>query len=43
MGFDNRSCWVVYFGNRRTIVRVRADLDSVMVTRLFEEKPLPDV
>ena len=39
MRFDNRYCWVVYFhGN--LIVRVRAYLDSALVARLFEEKPI---
>jgi ketosteroid isomerase-like protein len=37
--FDNRYCWVVYFKNG-VIVRIRAYLDSAMVTRLFEENPL---
>ena len=40
MRFDNRYCWVVYFRNA-VIVRIRAYLDSEMVTRLFEENPLP--
>lgn len=39
MRFDNRYCWVVYF-RAGTIVRVRAYLDSAMVTRLFEENPI---
>ena len=39
MRFDNRYCWVVYFRNA-VIVRIRAYLDSAMVTRLFEENPL---
>jgi len=39
MRFDNRYCWVVYFKNG-VIVRIRAYLDSAMVTRLFEENPL---
>jgi ketosteroid isomerase-like protein len=39
MRFDNRYCWIVYFHNG-VIVRVRAYLDSAMVTRLFEENPL---
>jgi ketosteroid isomerase-like protein len=39
MRFDNRYCWIVYFqGN--LIVRVRAYLDSALVTRLFEENPI---
>jgi ketosteroid isomerase-like protein len=41
MRFDNRYCWVVYFRNG-VIVRVRAYLDSAMVTRLFQENPIPD-
>jgi ketosteroid isomerase-like protein len=41
MRFDNRYCWVVYFRNE-VIVRVRAYLDSAMVTRLFQENPIPD-
>jgi uncharacterized protein len=41
MRFDNRYCWVVYFRDE-VIVRVRAYLDSAMVTRLFEENPIPD-
>ena len=39
MRFDNRYCWVVYFRNA-VIVRIRAYVDSAMVTRLFEENPL---
>jgi uncharacterized protein len=39
MRFDNRYCWVVYFQDG-LIVRVRAYLDSTMVTRLFEENPI---
>jgi ketosteroid isomerase-like protein len=41
MRFDNRYCWIVYF-RHGMIVRVRAYLDSAMVTRLFEENPLDD-
>jgi ketosteroid isomerase-like protein len=40
MRFDNRYCWVAYFRNG-VIVRVRAYLDSAMVTRLFQENPIP--
>ena len=39
MRFDNRYCWVVYFQDA-IITRVRAYLDSAMVTRLFAENPL---
>jgi uncharacterized protein len=39
MRFDNRYCWVVHFQNG-VIVRIRAYLDSAMVTRLFDENPL---
>lgn len=39
MRFDNRYCWVVYFQAGK-IVRVRAYLDSAMVTRLFEENQI---
>jgi ketosteroid isomerase-like protein len=39
MRFDNRYCWVVYFRDG-VIVRVRAYLDSAMVTRLFQENPI---
>jgi ketosteroid isomerase-like protein len=39
MRFENRCCWVVYFQNG-VIVRIRACLDSAMVTRLFDENPL---
>lgn len=39
MRFDNRYCWVVYFRDN-VIVRVRAYLDSTMVSRLFEQNPL---
>jgi len=39
MRFDNRYCWVVYFRNN-LIVRVRAYLDSAMVSRLFDQNPL---
>ncbi|HYV74240.1 MAG TPA: ketosteroid isomerase [Candidatus Binatia bacterium] len=37
--FDNRSWWVVHFDGD-TIDRARAYLDSVMVTRLFEDNPI---
>ena len=37
--FDNRYCWVCYFGNDK-IIRVRAYLDSAMVARLFAENPI---
>jgi|HubBroStandDraft_5_1064220.scaffolds.fasta_scaffold124987_2 ketosteroid isomerase-like protein len=40
MRFDNRYCWVVYFRSG-VIVRVRAYLDSALVTQLFEENLLP--
>ena len=36
--FDNRYCWVCRFVNR-TIVEVRAYLDSALVARLFAENP----
>ena len=39
MRFDNRYCWVVYFRDN-TILRVRAYLDSTMVSRLFDQNPL---
>jgi len=39
MRFDNRYCWVVYFRDK-IIVRVRAYLDSTMVSRLFDQNPL---
>ncbi len=39
MRFDNRYCWVVYFRDN-IIVRVRAYLDSTMVSLLFEQNPL---
>jgi ketosteroid isomerase-like protein len=39
MRFDNRYCWIVTF-KREIIVRVRAYLDSAMVTHLFEENPI---
>ncbi len=39
MRFDNRYCWVVHFRDGLT-VRVRAYLDSAMVTQLFEENPI---
>jgi len=39
MRFDNRYYWVVYFRDA-LIVRVRAYLDSRLVTRLFEENPI---
>jgi len=39
MRFDNRYCWVVYFRDY-LIVRVRAYLDSTMVSRLFDQNPL---
>jgi uncharacterized protein len=37
--FDNRYCWVCRFANR-TIVEVRAYLDSALVARLFAENPI---
>ena len=39
MPFDNYYCWVVYFKDE-VIVKVRAYLDSAMVTQLFEENPI---
>ena len=39
MRFDNRYCWVVYFRDN-IIVRVRAYLDSTMVSRLFDQNPV---
>jgi ketosteroid isomerase-like protein len=41
MRFDNRYCWVVNFQNG-LIARVLAYLDSAMVSRLFQENPIPD-
>ena len=41
MRFDNRYCWIVFF-QEDSIVRVRAYLDSAMVTDLFEENPIQD-
>jgi uncharacterized protein len=38
--FDNRYCWVCRFAADR-ITEVRAYLDSALVTRLFEENPIP--
>ena|SRR5271163_2822892 len=37
--FDNRYCWVCRFVDR-TIVEVRAYLDSALVARLFAENPI---
>ena len=37
--FDNRYCWVCRFVNR-TIVEVRAYLNSALVARLFAENPI---
>jgi ketosteroid isomerase-like protein len=39
--FDNRYCWVVHF-KEGLIVRVRAYLDSALVSRLFEENPISE-
>jgi ketosteroid isomerase-like protein len=39
MRFDNRYCWIVIFEDE-LIVRVRAYLDSALVTRLFAENPI---
>ena len=36
MRFDNRYCWVVRF-DQELIVEVRAYLDSMLVSKLFEE------
>ena len=41
MRFDNRYCWVVNFQNG-LIARVLVYLDSAMVSRLFQENPIPD-
>jgi uncharacterized protein len=42
MRFDNRYCWVVFFEGEK-IARVRAYLDSAMVTQLFNENPITDL
>ena len=42
MRFDNRYCWIVEF-REGLIVRVRAYLDSAMVTRLFQENPIQNL
>jgi hypothetical protein len=42
MRFDNRYCRVVEFQDG-LMVRVRAYLDSAMVTRLFQENPIQDL
>jgi len=39
MRFDNYYCWVVYFKDE-VIVKVRAYLDSAMVSQLFAENPI---
>jgi len=39
MRFDNYYCWVVYFKDE-VIVKVRAYLDSAMVSHLFTENPI---
>ena len=39
MRFDNRYCWVVRF-EKGLIVEVRAYLDSMLVSKLFEENPV---
>jgi uncharacterized protein len=39
MRFDNHYCWVVGFAGR-TIVEVRAYLDSALVAELFRQNPL---
>ena len=39
MRFDNRYCWVVVFTNN-VITKVRAYLDSALVTQLFTENPI---
>jgi uncharacterized protein len=39
MRFDNYYCWVVYFKDEM-IVKVRAYLDSAMVSQLFAENPI---
>jgi uncharacterized protein len=39
MRFDNRYCWILFFEADK-IVRVRAYLDSALVTKLFEENPV---
>ena len=39
--FDNRYGWVCRFSDEK-IVAVRAYLDSALVTRLFEENPIPE-
>ena len=40
MRFDNRYCWIAFFKEGK-IVRVRAYLDSALVTQLFDENPIP--
>jgi hypothetical protein len=39
MRFDNRYCWILFFEADR-IVRIRAYLDSALVTQLFKENPV---
>ena len=39
MRFDNHYCWVTRFGGK-TIVEVRAYLDSTMVAELFRQNPI---
>jgi ketosteroid isomerase-like protein len=41
MRFDHRCCWILTFRNK-VITRVRAYLDSAMVTQLFRENPISD-
>ena len=37
--FDNRYCWILFFEADK-IVRIRAYLDSALVTQLFKENPI---
>ena len=39
MRFDNHYCWIVRFDGR-TIVEVRAYLDSALVAELFRQNPV---
>lgn len=41
MRFDHRYCWIMTFSNK-VITKVRAYLDSAMVTKLFRENPISD-
>jgi uncharacterized protein len=41
MRIDHRCCWILTFRNK-VITKVKAYLDSAMITQLFRENPMSD-